>query len=69
MLLRLFPIWVSTILVWTALSQMETFSVEEGATMDHSMGPHFQFPPASLSVFELVNVLMILPLYDRYTIP
>lgn len=69
MLLRLFPIWVSTILVWTALSQMETFSVEEGATMDHSMGPHFNFPPASLSVFELVNVLMILPLYDRFLVP
>ncbi|KAG0613192.1 hypothetical protein M758_6G084100 [Ceratodon purpureus] len=69
MLLRLFPIWVSTIIVWTALSQMETFSVEEGSTMDHSMGPHFKFPPASLSVFELVNVLMILPLYDRFLVP
>lgn len=69
MLLRFFPIWVSTIVVWTALSQMETFSVEEGSTMDHTMGPHFKFPPASLSVFELVNVLLILPLYDRFLVP
>jgi peptide/histidine transporter 3/4 len=69
MLLKLFPIWLSTIIVWTALSQMETFSVEEGATMDHHMGRHFQFPPASLSVFELVNVLLILPLYDRFLVP
>lgn len=33
------------------------------------MGPHFKFPPASLSVFELVNVLLILPLYDRFLVP
>lgn len=35
----------------------------------YHMGPHFKFPPASLSVFELVNVLLILPLYDRFLVP
>lgn len=37
--------------------------------MDHRMGSHFAFPPASLSVFELVNVIVILPLYDRFLVP
>lgn len=37
--------------------------------MDHHMGPNFNFPPASLSVFELINVLLILPLYDRLLVP
>ncbi|KAH9566384.1 hypothetical protein CY35_04G127700 [Sphagnum magellanicum] len=69
MIIRVLPIWASTIIVWTALSQMETFSVEEGSTMDHRMGPSFSFPPASLSVFELVNVLLILPLYDKLLVP
>ncbi|KAJ7534372.1 hypothetical protein O6H91_13G091300 [Diphasiastrum complanatum] len=58
------PIWASTIIVWTALSQMETFSVQQGATMKRNIGRHFNFPPASMSIFELVSVLFFLPLYD-----
>lgn len=68
-LLRMLPIWASTAFVWTALTQMETFSVLEGATLDGRIGRSFHFPPASLSVFELVNVLLILPLYDRFFVP
>ncbi|KAG6558303.1 hypothetical protein Mapa_000053 [Marchantia paleacea] len=69
MIISLLPIWASTCFVWTALTQMETFSVEAGGTMDRSMGPNFQFPAASLAVFELVNVLLILPLYDIFFVP
>lgn len=69
MMLKVVPIWASTILVWTALSQMETFSVEQGATMDHKITSNFSFPPASLSIFELVNVLVLLPMYDRFLVP
>ncbi|CAM6096456.1 unnamed protein product [Calypogeia fissa] len=69
MIISLLPIWVATVFVWTALSQMETFSVETASTMDRHIGPHFQFPAASLAVFELVNVLFILPLYDIFFVP
>ncbi|MCO5586673.1 hypothetical protein L7F22_040615 [Adiantum nelumboides] len=69
MLIRMLPIWASTAFVWTALTQMETFAVLEGATLDGHIGKQFKFPPASLSVFELVNVLLILPLYDRFLVP
>ncbi|MCO5548360.1 hypothetical protein L7F22_001817 [Adiantum nelumboides] len=69
MLLRVLPIWAGTAFVWTTLTQMETFSVLEGATLDRRVGKNFLFPPASLAVFELVNVLIILPLYDRFLVP
>ncbi|KAH7280524.1 hypothetical protein KP509_36G001000 [Ceratopteris richardii] len=69
MLIRMLPIWASTAFVWTALTQMETFAVLEAATLDGHIGKHFKFPPASLSVFELVNVLLILPVYDRFLVP
>jgi peptide/histidine transporter 3/4 len=69
MIIRVLPIWASTIVVWTALSQMETFSMEGGSTMDHQMGSFFSFPTASLSVFELINVMLILPLYDKLLVP
>ena len=68
-LLRILPIWASTAFVWTALTQMETFSVLEGATLNGHIVGSFNFPPASLSVFELINVLLILPLYDRFFVP
>ncbi|KAL3693641.1 hypothetical protein R1sor_007292 [Riccia sorocarpa] len=69
MIISLLPIWAGTCFVWTALTQLETFSVEAAATLDRSMGSHFKFPPASLAVFELVNVLLILPLYDLFFVP
>lgn len=69
MIISLLPIWASTVFVWTALAQMETFSVEEATTMDRHMGPNFKFPAASLAVFELINVLCILPLYDIIFVP
>ncbi|XP_024522931.1 protein NRT1/ PTR FAMILY 8.2 isoform X2 [Selaginella moellendorffii] len=69
MVLRLLPIWATTAFVWTALAQMETFSVEQGATMQRRLGPRFVFPPASMSVFELINVLLFLPLYDKFFVP
>eukprot|EP00250_Pteridium_aquilinum_P015183 c22431_g1_i2 orf=109-1920(+) len=69
MLLRVLPVWASMAFVWTTLTQMETFSVLEGATLDGHIGSSFYFPPASLAVFELVNVLLILPLYDRFLVP
>eukprot|EP00250_Pteridium_aquilinum_P015184 c22431_g1_i3 orf=782-2200(+) len=69
MLIRMLPIWASTAFVWTALTQMETFAVLEGATLDGHIGKNFNFPSASLSVFELVNILIILPLYDRFLVP
>lgn len=69
MIISLLPIWLSTVFVWTALAQMETFSVEEATTMDRHIGPNFKFPAASLAVFELVNVLCILPLYDIFFVP
>ncbi|KAJ7534367.1 hypothetical protein O6H91_13G091100 [Diphasiastrum complanatum] len=68
-MIRLLPIWASTIIVWTALSQMETFSVQQGATMKRNIGRHFKFPPASMSIFELVSVLFFLPLYDKFFVP
>uniref|UniRef100_A0A7I4F350 Uncharacterized protein n=1 Tax=Physcomitrium patens TaxID=3218 RepID=A0A7I4F350_PHYPA len=68
-ILKVLPIWASTLLVWTALSQMETFTVEVGAAMDRHVTAKFLFPSASLAVFELFNIIFILPMYDRFFVP
>ena len=69
MFLRLLPILASTTMFWTTYAQMVTFSVEQGVTLNRKIGRNFEIPPASLTVFMQVSVLVTLPLYDRVLIP
>ncbi|KAL9258345.1 NRT1/ PTR FAMILY 6.2-like protein [Drosera capensis] len=68
MMIRLVPIWATTIIFWTVYAQMITFSVEQASTMDRSMG-HFQIPAGSLPVFFVAAILITLAIYDRFIIP
>lgn len=67
--LRMLPIAASTILFYTAHAQMVTYSVEQGETLDRRIGKHLQIPPASLSVFLQISVLLTIVLYDRVLEP
>lgn len=67
-IIRLLPIWATTILFWTTYAQMLTFSVEQAYTMKRSIGG-FHIPAASLTVFFVLAVLITLAVYDRLVIP
>eukprot|EP01018_Ginkgo_biloba_P018597 Gb_34915 [translate_table: standard] len=43
--------------------------VEEGRTMDTSIGPHFKFPAGSLYIFSSLTCLIWLPVYDKCVVP
>ncbi|KAJ8753167.1 hypothetical protein K2173_017741 [Erythroxylum novogranatense] len=68
MMVRLLPIWATTILFWTTYAQMITFSVEQASTMDRSIG-RFQIPAGSLTVFFVAAILITLGVYDRFIMP
>ncbi|XP_016459899.2 protein NRT1/ PTR FAMILY 6.2 isoform X1 [Nicotiana tabacum] len=68
MMARLLPIWATTILFWTTYAQMITFSVEQAATMDRSLGK-FRIPAGSLTVFFVSAILITLAIYDRFIMP
>ncbi|XP_022143088.1 protein NRT1/ PTR FAMILY 6.2-like isoform X2 [Momordica charantia] len=68
MMMRLLPIWATTIIFWTAYAQMITFSVEQASTMERSFGA-FQIPAGSLTVFFVTAILITLALYDRLIMP
>lgn len=68
MMIRLLPVWATTILFWTTYAQMITFSVEQATTMDRSIGS-FQIPAGSLTVFFVGAILITLAVYDRVIIP
>ncbi|KAI5069392.1 hypothetical protein GOP47_0015693, partial [Adiantum capillus-veneris] len=69
LILNMLPIWGTSIVFFTVYAQMSTLFVEQGSTMDTSMGPHFSIPPASLSIFDTLSVIMWVPLYDIYIVP
>lgn len=68
MMVRLLPIWATTILFWTTYAQMITFSVEQAATMRRTVGG-FQIPAGSLTVFFVAAILLSCAVYDSLIIP
>lgn len=69
MVIRMLPIWATTIIFWTIYAQMTTFSVAQATTMDRHIGSKFQIPAASLTVFFVGGILLTVPIYDRIIIP
>lgn len=67
-MIRLLPIWATTILFWTAYSQLITFSVEQASTMNRSIWG-FQIPAGSLTAFFVVAILVTLGIYDPLVRP
>ncbi|GMI76373.1 CHLORINA 1, ARABIDOPSIS THALIANA NITRATE TRANSPORTER 1, nitrate transporter 1.1 [Hibiscus trionum] len=68
LVLRMLPIWATTIIFWTVYAQMTTFSVSQATTMDCHIGK-FKIPPASLTVFFVASILLTVPVYDRLIVP
>ncbi|XP_043699735.1 protein NRT1/ PTR FAMILY 6.2-like [Telopea speciosissima] len=68
MMVRLLPVWATTIIFWTTYAQLITFSVEQASTMERSIG-NFQIPAGSLTVFFVGAILITLAVYDRLIMP
>ncbi|XP_043717715.1 protein NRT1/ PTR FAMILY 8.1-like [Telopea speciosissima] len=68
-IVRMLPVWATGIIFSTVYAQMSTMFVLQADTMDVSMGPNFSIPPATLSIFDTISVLIWVPIYDRLIIP
>ncbi|XP_047326953.1 protein NRT1/ PTR FAMILY 6.3-like [Impatiens glandulifera] len=69
MVIRMMPIWGTTIMFWTVYAQMTTFSVSQATTMDRHIGKSFEIPPASLTAFFVGSILLTVPIYDFIILP
>ncbi|XP_071708371.1 protein NRT1/ PTR FAMILY 6.3-like [Rutidosis leptorrhynchoides] len=69
MVIRMLPIWATTILFWTVYAQMTTLSVSQATRMDRHIGKSFEIPAASLTVFFVASILLTVPVYDRMIAP
>ncbi|XXG51006.1 hypothetical protein AAC387_Pa02g4878 [Persea americana] len=68
-IIRMAPIWLTGIIITTASAQQGTFTLQQVRSMDRHLGPSFQIPPASMSVFTIVSMLTATTIYDRLFIP
>ncbi|KAL5699195.1 hypothetical protein ACHQM5_030134 [Ranunculus cassubicifolius] len=67
-LVRMFPIWATCIVFSAVYAQMSTMFVEQGMVMNTRIGS-FTIPPASLSSFDVISVIIWVPIYDRILVP
>ncbi|XP_024021074.1 protein NRT1/ PTR FAMILY 5.10 [Morus notabilis] len=67
--LRLVPIWVTCLVYGIVGAQCPTFFTKQGATMERTIVPGFDIPPASLQSFESLAILVSIPIYDRAIVP
>lgn len=68
-ILNVLPIFLCTIIMTLCLAQLQTFSVQQGVTMDKRITKHFQIPPASLPIIPVFFLVILIPIYDRIVVP
>ncbi|TKW25094.1 hypothetical protein SEVIR_3G094200v4 [Setaria viridis] len=67
-ILRMLPIFLSSVLGYLPIPLLLTFTVQQGGTMDTRLGAA-HVPPASLFVIPVVFQMLILVAYDRAAVP
>ncbi|KAF3613351.1 Protein NRT1/ PTR FAMILY 3.1 [Capsicum annuum] len=68
-ILRMLPIWTAGILHFASHSHVGSFTIQQARSMDRHLSHNFQIPPASMSIFSVLTVLIGLVLYERFFIP
>ncbi|GAU18786.1 hypothetical protein TSUD_80750, partial [Trifolium subterraneum] len=68
-ILSMIPIFCCTVIMTLCLAQLQTFSVQQGFTMDTRITKHFHIPPASLPIIPVAFLIIIVPFYDRICVP
>lgn len=67
--IRLVPIWASSLLYAVVFAQSTTLFTKQGSTMDRSITPGISIPAASLQSFISLSIILFIPIYDRIFVP
>ena len=66
--LRLFPFLCLNVMYWCVYAQLSTLFYAQGCQMDIRVG-RFEIPIATLGLFDVIPILVLVPLFDRVLIP
>lgn len=67
-MLRVVPIFASTIMMNCCVAQLQTFSVDQATTMDRTI-KNFKIPAASLPSIPVICMIILIPIYDQVFVP
>ncbi|KAL4599551.1 hypothetical protein ACB092_11G134800 [Castanea dentata] len=67
--LRLVPIWATSLGYAIVFAQTSTFFTKQGATLDRTIFPGFEIPAASLQFFGVLAMVFFIPVYDCIFVP
>lgn len=69
-IVRVIPIWLSGVIYFVVLNQMQTYLVFQATQMDRRLGKGgFKIPEATYTVFSMISLSIWIPLYDRIIVP
>ncbi|KAK4850013.1 hypothetical protein QYF36_003036 [Acer negundo] len=68
-LIRIFPLWSSSIFLSTTIGIVMSLTILQALTMDRHLGPSFRFPAGSILVIILISASLFITLIDRLLIP
>nr|XP_029143595.1 protein NRT1/ PTR FAMILY 5.2-like [Arachis hypogaea] len=68
-MMKMVPIMVTTCMPSTVIAQANTLFIKQGTTLDRSIGPNFKIPPACLTAFINIFMLLSVVTYDRVLVP
>nr|CAB3478972.1 unnamed protein product [Digitaria exilis] len=69
LIVRLLPIWLTSLVFAAIFSQVYTLFTKQGSTLDRRIGATLVVPPAALQCLVSVTFVTMLPLYDRVLVP
>ncbi|KAH1250857.1 Protein NRT1/ PTR FAMILY 4.6 [Glycine max] len=68
-ILSMLPIFCCSIIMTLCLAQLQTFSIQQGSTMNTRIAKHFNIPPASIPIIPVAFLIIFVPFYDRICVP
>uniref|UniRef100_A0A1J3E285 Protein NRT1/ PTR FAMILY 5.13 n=1 Tax=Noccaea caerulescens TaxID=107243 RepID=A0A1J3E285_NOCCA len=68
-LVRLIPVWLTTLGYAIPYAQYMTFFTKQGVTMERTILPGVKIPAASLQLLIGISIVVFVPIYDRVLVP
>jgi peptide/histidine transporter 3/4 len=68
-LVRLIPIWITSVVSTIPYAQYATFFTKQGVTVDRKILPGFEIPPASFQALIGLSIFISVPTYERVFLP
>lgn len=69
LVLKMVPIWLTSLVFGIGISQTATFFVKQAKEMDRRVFNRFEIPPASIYTLTAIGMMTSVALYDRLLLP